>query len=66
MLKEVKVLYLNDTRIPQMLFMHSRNMLIKTLAPAEAITVSVSICDDQAIFVKVWPDAVLIGRTDAH
>ncbi len=60
----MKVVYLNDTRKPQAVFLHSLSGFVKNLAPAESITLDFHIAEAQAVFVKVWDGRVLIGRTD--
>lgn len=60
----MKLVYLNDTKTPQYVFLHSLARLFKKLDPAEAVEVEVQIADDQKLFVKTWGERVLIGRTE--
>lgn len=60
----MKILYMNDTKAPQYLFLHTLEMLYKKLEPTEAIEVDVRLADDQKIFIKTWGDWVFIGRSD--
>lgn len=60
----MKLVYFNDTKHPQFIFVHTLFNLKKELAPAESILLDIAIADDQALFVKTWGERVLIGRTD--
>lgn len=60
----MKVLYLNDTKKPQAIYLHTLKLMIKVLQPAESIEVPVAVAEDQKVFVKVWDGKVLIGRAD--
>lgn len=60
----MKLIYLNDTRKPQYLFLYTLERLLKKLEPAESIEIDVHVSEGQKLFVKTWGERVLIGRVD--